>query len=164
MFDIERVRASWQREATAIETLVESLDEQAATQALRDDGWTAQDLLGHIGNAARGFVAAIDGRIAGDIDIDSLNAQQRERGRQRSWSDTRAYWRRARDEVQALIDRSDSSVDQQPVTMSWLPNIKNAGDALRGLIIHTRSHREEIEHGLAAARRTEAAGTALDQE
>jgi uncharacterized damage-inducible protein DinB len=146
MFDIDRVRASWRREAEAIDRIVDQLDEAAAKATLREDGWSAQDLVGHIASAARGFVAYIDGRQGGAIDVDAFNHEQRERNRGRPWSDVQGYWRRARDEVGALLERVDASIAERPVQMPWLPEIKNGGQALRAMIIHTRGHREELSH------------------
>ena len=146
MFDIDRVRASWRREAEAIDQIVDQLDEATARAALREDGWSAQDLVGHIANAARGFVAHIDGRQSGVIDVDAFNHEQRERNRGRPWSEVQGYWRRARDEVGALLERIDASIAERPVQVPWLPEIKNCGQALRALIIHTRGHRDELSH------------------
>jgi hypothetical protein len=49
--------------------------------------------------------------------------------------------------VTTFLASAENSVAEQPVTMSWLPQIKSAGDALRALIIHTRDHRQELEQG-----------------
>jgi len=146
MFDIDRVRAGWQREAAAIDKIVDRLDEQAAKAALREDGWSAQDLIGHIATAARGFVAYVDSKQAGAIDVNAFNHQQRERNRGRPWADVQRYWRRTRDETSAYLAQLDASLAERPVHLPWLPAIRNAGDALRALIIHTRGHREELSH------------------
>lgn len=146
MFDIERVRASWQREADAVDRVVDGLDEAAAKAVLREDGWSAHDLVGHIANAARGFVAYVEGRQAGAIDVDVFNHQQRERNRERPWADVQAYWCRTRDEINAFLGQADGSIAERPVHLPWVPAIGNAGDALRAMIIHTRGHREELSH------------------
>lgn len=151
MFDIERVRASWQREAAAIDALVATINEATATEPIRNDGWTTQDLLGHIANTAHAFLVFIQGRATASVDVHAFNEQQRQRGREYSWSQTVEYWQRSRDEVVAFLAACDSGAGEQPVNLPWLPQIKTAGDALRALIIHTRSHREELEQGFAPA-------------
>lgn len=84
MFDIERVRASWQREAAAIDAIVGTMNDQSAAQPVRSDGWTTHDLVGHIANSARGFLAYIEGRATQTIDIDAFNEDRLQRGRERS--------------------------------------------------------------------------------
>ncbi len=145
MFDIQRVRASWQRELAAIDAVVLTINELTAAEPVRSDGWSSHDLLGHIANTARGFLAYIRGDVSGTINIDEFNEHQRERGRERAWSDVQMYWERARNEVTTFLTEADGSIAERPVEMSHLPQVKNAGDALRILILHTRSHREELE-------------------
>lgn len=147
MFDIERVRASWQRESAAIDALVTTINDATATEPIRHDGWTTQDLLGHISNTAHGFLMYIQGQASATVDVHALNEQQRQRGRSYGWSQTVSYWQRTRDEVSAFLSATDNSTAEQPANLPWLPQIKTAGDALRALIIHTRSHREELEQG-----------------
>jgi uncharacterized protein (TIGR03083 family) len=145
MFDIERVRTGWQREAAAIDAAVLTINDLTAAEPVRADGWTSHDLLGHISNAARGFLAYIRGDVSGVLNVDEWNEQQRERGRQRAWTDVQQYWERARDEVTNFLAEADNSLAERPVQLSHLPQVKNAGDVLRVLILHTRSHREELE-------------------
>lgn len=147
MFDIERVRTSWQREAEAIDRIVTTINDAIATEPIRSDGWTTQDLLGHIANAARGFLAYIRGTTAAAIDIDAFNEQRLQQGRQRAWSDTLAYWERVKGEVADFLQSADNAIGDQPVTMAHLPHVHTASDALRTLIVHTRSHREDLEQG-----------------
>lgn len=151
MFDIERVRTTWQREAAAIDALVGTINELTATEPIRHDSWTAQDLLGHIANAARAFLACIQGQMTAPFDVDAANEQQRQRGRQHSWPQTVDYWQRTRDEVAAFLASADSSIGQQPATLPWMPQIKTAGEALRVMMLHTRSHRQELEQGFSPA-------------
>jgi uncharacterized protein (TIGR03083 family) len=149
MFDIERVRQSWEREAAAIDAVVQTINDATASEPIRPDGWTAQDLLGHIGNAARGFLVGVrDGQVP-RVDVDQFNEQQRQRGRQRAWPDTLGYWARVRDEITTFLAGLDSSIADKPVDLPHLPQIQTAGAALRVLIIHTRGHREELERGFA---------------
>lgn len=151
MFDIERVRQSWKREAAAIDAVVQTINAATATEPIRPDGWTAQDVLGHIGNAARGFVTFVrDGQTA-PFDVDQFNEQQRARGRRRPWPDTLGYWNGVRDEITTFLASLDSSIADKPVDLPHLPQITTAGEALRVLIIHTRGHREELERGFAPA-------------
>jgi uncharacterized protein (TIGR03083 family) len=147
MFDIERIRESWQREAAAIDTIVGTINPATAAEPLRSDGWTTHDLLGHVANAARGFVQFVQGRSVEPFDVDVFNEQQRERGRQRAWEDVQQYWARVRDEVTAFLGTLDSSVGDQPVTLPHLPDVKTAGEALQILVVHTRAHRQELEQG-----------------
>ena len=147
MFDIERIRASWQREAAAIDAIVGTINGATAKEPLRSDGWTTHDLVGHIANAARGFVQFVQGRAVEPFDVDMFNEQQRKRGRQREWADVQQYWVRVRDEVSAFLATLDSSVGDRPVTLPHLPEVKTGGEALRLLVIHTRSHRQELEQG-----------------
>lgn len=158
MFEIERVRASWQRESAAIDALIDALDDRAATVPIRDDGWTTQDILGHIANAARGFVRAVQGQAVPLVDVDAFNEQQRLRGRQRPWAATRDYWRQVRDEIAAYLAQATDAVGDQAVQLAWLPQIATKGEALRALIIHTRSHRLELEQGLLQSGLREADG------
>ena len=51
----------------------------------------------------------------------------------------RASWQRESAAVDAVIQELDQA--------AWVPQIETAGDALRALIIHTRSHRVELEQG-----------------
>jgi uncharacterized protein (TIGR03083 family) len=164
MFDAERVRASWQRESAAIDTLIDQLDERAATMPIREDGWTAQDLVGHVANAARGFLHAIQGNLSESFDIDALNEQRRQHGRQRSWSDTVRYWQRVRDEVAAFLADSHDGIGDEPATLTWLPQITTKGDALRAMIVHTRSHRQELEQGATSGRQTTDHGRQTTEE
>lgn len=151
MFDIERVRTSWQREAAAIDALIGTINEMTATEPLRHDSWTAQDLLGHIANAAHAFLVYIQDQGAPAIDVDAVNEQQRERGQQYPWPKTVAYWQRTRDNVATFLASADSSIGEQPTSLPWMPEIKTAGDVLRVMILHTRSHRQELERGFSPA-------------
>ncbi len=56
MFDLERVRASWQRERDLIDAMVRKLDDAQGRQPIRDDGWTTHDLLGHVAQATGAFL------------------------------------------------------------------------------------------------------------
>lgn len=148
MFDIERVRASWQREAAAIDAVVLQINETTAHEPIRSDGWTTHDLLGHVANAARAFVIYTQrdpGKASEAIDVHELNEQQRAKNKSRPWDDVQAYWQRARDEVAAFLNTHDNTIGERPVHLPWLPDVNTAGIALRTLIIHTRSHREELE-------------------
>lgn len=147
MFDIERVRASWQKEAAAIDALVLTMNEHTAAEPIRGDGWSAHDLLGHVANAARAFLAYIRGERTEAIDVHAANDAARERGRARSWAEVQAYWQRARDEVSAFLASCDNTAAEQPASLPWVPQIKTVGDAVRALILHTRSHRQELEQG-----------------
>jgi uncharacterized protein (TIGR03083 family) len=154
MFEIERVRTSWQREAAAIDAIVLSMSAEAAGQPIRDDGWTTQDLLGHIASSANAFVRFLRPDAAqpadGAIDIHTINEQHRQRNRQRPWAEVQAYWQRIRDELTAFLERSTDELGAQPARLPWQPNAQTAGDVLRLLILHTRSHREELVRGTAA--------------
>lgn len=147
MFDIERVRAGWHREAAAIDAVVGTINDSTAGEPIRSDGWTTHDLLGHIANAARGLVAAARNGSVPAVDLDEFNERQRQRGRERSWPDVQGYWTKTRDEVGEFLAGFDVALAEQPVSITHLPMVKNAGDALRALMIHTRSHREELEQG-----------------
>lgn len=151
MFDIERVRASWQREAAAIDALVGAINDMTATEPIRNDGWTTQDLLGHIANTAHGFLMYIQRKATDTVDIDAFNEERRQRGREYPWTGTLSYWQRTRDEVTAFLAAVDSSSAEQAVNLPWLPQIKTTGDALRALIIHTRDHRAELERATPPA-------------
>jgi uncharacterized protein (TIGR03083 family) len=153
MFEIERVRASWQQETTLIDGIVLSMSEEAARQPIRDDGWTTQDLLGHIANSASVFADFIRSEgppIAEGVDVHAINEQQRQRNRQRPWADVLAYWQRVRDDLTAFLNESTTELGAQPARLPWLPSAQTAADVLRLLILHTRSHREELVRGTAA--------------
>ena len=149
MFDVERVRSSWQREVAAIDAVAGTINEHTAHEPLRSDGWTAHDLLGHIANAARGLGLAVRNGALDAVNLDEFNEQQRQRGRERSWPEVQAYWAKARDEVGALLAEVDAGLAEQAATVPHLPMIQTRGDALRALILHTRSHREELERGFS---------------
>jgi uncharacterized protein (TIGR03083 family) len=153
MFEIERVRASWQRETEMIDAVVLSMSEEAARQPVRDDGWSTQDLLGHIANSARVFVDFIRSPtppLGEGVDVHSLNDQQRQRNLARPWADVQAYWQQVRDDVAAFLKASTTELGEQPAQLPWMPNTQTASDVLRLLILHTRSHREELVRGTAA--------------
>lgn len=154
MFDIERVRASWARETAQIDAIVLSMSAEVATRPVRDDGWTTQDLLGHIATSAKVFVQFIvsDAPPFGDnVDIHDLNEQQRKRQQQRSWPEVQGYWQRVRDDVTAFLAAGTNDLGPQPARLPWMPTVQTAGDALRLLILHTKSHREELVRGTAVA-------------
>ncbi|MBV9791875.1 MAG: DinB family protein [Chloroflexi bacterium] len=154
MFDIERVRASWARETAQIDAIVLSMSADLAARPVRDDGWTTQDLLGHIATSAKVFVQFIgsDAPPFGDnVDIHDLNEQQRKRQQQRSWPEVQAYWQRVRDDVTAFLAAGTNDLGAQPARLPWMPTVQTAGDALRLLILHTKSHREELVRGTAIA-------------
>jgi uncharacterized protein (TIGR03083 family) len=151
MFDLNRVRVSWQRECAAIDALVQPLNDRAAQQPIRDDGWTTQDIVGHVANVARAFVHQLQSGAAPpavtSLDVDALNHHQRERNRTRPWPDVLDYWQRTRDEVTAFLDASSADIGERPAHLPWLPQVHTASDVLRALILHTRSHRQELEQG-----------------
>ena len=154
MFDIERVRASWARETAQIDAIVLSMSAEVAARPVRDDGWTTQDLLGHVATSAKVFVQFIvsDAPPFGDnVDIHDLNEQQRKRQQQRSWPEVQAYWQRVRDDVTAFLAAGTNDLGAQPARLPWMPTVQTAGDALRLLILHTKSHREELVRGTAVA-------------
>jgi uncharacterized damage-inducible protein DinB len=155
MFEIERVRASWQRETAQIDAIVLPMSAEAAARPIRDDGWTTQDLLGHIATSARVFVQFIQSHEAppfgDDVDVHQLNEQQRQRQRQREWSEVQGYLQRVRDDVAAFLAANGNDLGTQPARLPWLPKVQTAGDALRLLILHTKSHREELVRGNAVA-------------
>lgn len=154
MFEIERVRASWARETAQIDAIVLPMSAEAATRPVREDGWSTQDLLGHIATSAKVFVQFIasDAPPFGDnVDIHDLNEQQRKRQQRRSWPEVQAYWQQVRDDVTAFLAAGTSDLAGQPARLPWMPNVQTAGDALRLLILHTKSHREELVRGTAVA-------------
>jgi uncharacterized protein (TIGR03083 family) len=152
MFDIERVRASWQRETAMIDAVVQQMSEEAARQPIREDGWSTLDLLGHIANSAYVFVQFIRSPtppFGDDVDVHGLNDQQRQRNLSRPWADVQAYWQRIRDDISAFLAASTGELGGKPTQIPWLPSAQTAGDVLRLLILHTRSHREELVRGTA---------------
>lgn len=154
MFNIERVRASWARETAQIDAIVLPMDAEAAARPVRDDGWSTQDLLGHIATSAKVFVQFIgsDTPPLGDnVDVHELNEQQRRRQQQRAWPEVLAYWQRVRDDVSAFLAAATNDLSAQPTRLPWQPTVQTAGDALRLLILHTKSHREELVRGTAVA-------------
>lgn len=154
MFEIERVRASWARETAQIDAIVLPMSAEVAARPVREDGWSTQDLLGHIATSAKVFVQFIasDAPPFGDnVDIHDLNEQQRKRQQRRSWPEVQAYWQQVRDDVTAFLVAGTSDLGGQPARLPWMPNVQTAGDALRLLILHTKSHREELVRGTAVA-------------
>lgn len=154
MFEIERVRASWARETAQIDAIVLPMSAEAAARPVRDDGWSTQDLLGHIASSAKVFVqfiAADTPPFDDNVDVHQLNEQQRKRQQQRAWPEVQAYWQRVRDDVSAFLASADNDLGAQPARLPWLPTVQTAGDALRLLILHTKSHREELVRGTAVA-------------
>jgi uncharacterized protein (TIGR03083 family) len=151
MFDLERVRASWQRERDLIDAMVRKLDDAQGRQPIRDDGWTTHDLLGHVAQATGAFLRQLQPDQAlpsgVPVNVDQLNAQARERNINRPWPEVLAYWQRARDEMTTFLHAAPADVGEQSVHVPWQPEITTAGDLLRLLILHTRSHREELEQG-----------------
>ena len=152
MFDLNRVRASWQRESDAIDAIVQRLDEEAARRPIRNDGWTAQDILGHIADSARAFVKQLQTNkplpIGIVIDIDALNEQQRERSQNQPWIDVIGYWTYTRDDIAGFLQAAPDDIGERPAHLPWLPSVTTAGDLLRILIVHTRNHRQELERGI----------------
>lgn len=111
-------------------------------------------VLGHIATSAKVFVQFIasDAPPFGDnVDIHDLNEQQRKRQQRRSWPEVQAYWQQVRDDVTAFLVAGTSDLGGQPARLPWMPNVQTAGDALRLLILHTKSHREELVRGTAVA-------------
>lgn len=154
MFDIERVRASWARETAQIDAIVLPMDAEAAARPVRDDGWSTQDLLGHIATSAKVFVQFMGSDtppFGENVDVHELNEQQRRRQQQRAWPEVLAYWQRVRDDVAAFLAAATNDLSAQPVRLPWMPTVQTAGDALRLLILHTKSHREELVRGTAMA-------------
>jgi hypothetical protein len=154
MFEIERVRASWARETAQIDAIVLPMSAEAAARPVRDDGWNTQDLLGHIASSAKVFVQFIASDTPpfdDNVDVHQLNEQQRKRQQQRAWPEVQAYWQRVRDDVSAFLATAGNDLGAQPARLPWLPTVQTAGDALRLLILHTKSHREELVRGTAVA-------------
>ncbi|HEX6291550.1 MAG TPA: DinB family protein [Herpetosiphonaceae bacterium] len=153
MFDIERVRTSWRNESAAIDAVVRAMSAEAARQPVREDGWTAHDLLGHIASSAYSFVHFLKPDAPpppdGPVDIHDINAQRLQRNRDRPWAEVLAYWQHIRDDVAAFLEASTNDLGTQPIRLPWVPSAQNAGDVLRVLILHTRSHREELVRGTA---------------
>jgi uncharacterized protein (TIGR03083 family) len=155
MFDLQRVRASWQRESNLIDAVVNSLDDAQARQPIRADGWNTHDLLGHIATAARAFLRQLHDDKAlppgASFDLHAANERQRVRNEARPWPAQLAYWQRARDDVAAFLDAAPSDIGEHPVHVPWRPEVTTAGDLLQLLLLHTRSHRQELEQGRAQA-------------
>lgn len=154
MFDIERVRASWARETAQIDAIVLPMDAESAARPVRDDGWSTQDLLGHIATSAKVFVQFMGSDtppFGENVDVHELNEQQRRRQQQRAWPEVLAYWQHVRDDVAAFLAAATNDLSAQPVRLPWMPTVQTAGDALRLLILHTKSHREELVRGTAMA-------------
>jgi uncharacterized damage-inducible protein DinB len=151
MFDINRVRSSWQREAAAIDAIIENMSADTAQQPIREDGWTIQEIVGHIASTSRASVRQLQPDAVlpsgSNVDLHAFNEEQRQRDQQRAWSDVQSYWQRAREEVTEFLELCDNSIAEQPVHLSWVPQVQTAGDLLKVLILHTRSHREELERG-----------------
>lgn len=149
MFDLNRVRSSWQRESAAIDALITELSEEDARREIRNDGWTTHDIVGHTGSSARAFLRQLQPDMAIPVtmpfDLDTANAQQRDRNQPRPWPDVLSYWQRTRDEVTTFLDTAPADLGDHAVHLPWRPEVSTAGDALRLLILHTRSHREELE-------------------
>jgi uncharacterized damage-inducible protein DinB len=151
MFDLERVRASWQRESAAIDAVVNDLNDVQARHPIRADAWTTHDILSHVAQATRAFLRQLQPTQAlppgTPLGVDTLNAQGRERNHNRAWPDVIRYWQHTRDEVTAFLATAPTTIGEQAAQLPWLPQAQTAGDVLRVLILHTRSHREELEHG-----------------
>ncbi len=152
MFDIDRIRSSWERESSAIDAVVERTNEATARRPIRDDGWTTHDILAHIADIARMFLRQIETNTpiptGITIDIDALNEQQHERNEERAWSNIIAYWETTRDDVTLFLRDCSADIATQPAHLPWVAQVKTAGDLLRALIVHTRGHREELERGI----------------
>ena len=150
MFDLDRVRASWARESAAIDAAVSMVREADARQPIRADGWTTHDVVSHVAQATRAFLRQLQPAQAlppgTPFNVDDLNAQARDRNQTRAWPDVITYWQRARDEVTAFLDSAPANIGEQAAQLPWLPQVQTVGDVLRVLILHTRNHREELEH------------------
>lgn len=154
MFDLQRVRTNWQRESALIDAVVNNLDDAQSRQPIRDDEWSTHDLVGHVAGATQAFLRQLHGDQAlppgTSFDLHAANERQRVRNQNRPWPAQLAYWQRARDDMAAFLDAAPSDIGEQSVHVPWRPEITSAGDLLRVLILHTRSHREELERGHVA--------------
>lgn len=149
MFDLERVRASWQRERAAIDAVVSHLDAAQAKEPVRDDGWTTHDIVSHVATAGRAFLRQLQTESVWSsgqaVDVNALNRQSHERNHNRAWPDVLHYWQQTGDDITAFLEAAPATIGEQAAHLPWLPDVRTAGDVLRMLIVHTRSHREELE-------------------
>ena len=119
-------------------------------QTTRNEQWVVRDLLAHLATAESGFVrtlarmAAGEGGVPADFDIDRWNAAQLRRQNDSPWEHLRVTLLAAHGEMLALLDRLDDSALNQRGKMSS-GGEGSVEDTFRLVANHKRAHTVDIE-------------------
>ena len=147
------------KESARIWETIDAHAEAELTKPIRDDGWTALQILAHLAIANRGLLslAKTHHRAAGagqevpvddSFDVHRWNVEQVALWADRSLADVRNEWaetQRRFHEFTASLSEADLELPARFVTGKPM----SLGELIGSITLHLRVHRQEIERGLA---------------
>lgn len=148
------------KESAAIWALIDSHSEAELRAPIRDDGWTAFQILSHMAISSRGILslakAQYRARQAGQefsgagtgFDIHRWNEEQVEAWVDHSLDQVRAEWTETGRQFHAFVASLAADDQQLPVRFADGTPM-TLGELLGVITFHLRTHRQELARGLA---------------
>ncbi len=147
-------------ESASIWSMIDSHTEDDLTRPIRDDGWTAFQILSHLAISSRGLLslakaqyrAGISGQEvpnpAAEFDLDRWNVEQVALWAERSLDDVRTALAETQQRLHAFIaELSEADLELPARFVTGKP--MKLGQLQGAIPYHLGVHRQEIERGLA---------------
>jgi uncharacterized damage-inducible protein DinB len=148
------------KESARIWAAIDGKSEADLHQPIRDDGWTAFQILSHLltGTSGLTYIAKLateDGAAGAQrgmdspgFDLNRWNEEQVAAWQGRSLNDLRAEWEAMIARTHRLLD-SLTEADLARTAATPFGPATPLSDLLSGITFHMRVHRQELERGLA---------------
>lgn len=148
------------KETAQVWSIIERYPEADLYKPIRDDGWTAFQILSHMAVASRGLLSQAKAQYraissgaaapgaAPDFDLDRWNQEKVAAWANYSLADVRREWEetgRRFHEFTSSLSEADLELPVRFVTGREL----KLGELIGLVTYHLRAHRQEIERGLA---------------
>jgi len=146
------------KESTQIWQAIDSYAAADLTKPIRDDGWSAFQILAHLAISCRGLLALAKAQhravsagqeppVDPSFDLNRWNEEQVALWAERPLADVRSDWaetQRRFHEFTATLSAADLELPARFVTGTPM----KLGDLVGTITFHLRIHRQEIERGL----------------
>ena len=147
------------KESAQVWRAIDGCAEADLSKPIRDDGWSAFQILSHLAISCRGLLALAKAHFraasAGQevpvdpgFDLNRWNEEQVALWAERSLADVRTDWAETQRRFHAFIaELSEADLELPARFVTGTP--MKLGDLIGTITFHLRIHRQEIERGLA---------------